>query len=247
MTRARIPAGYATRGFTLVEVLVALVLLSLLTLGMASALHSLGDTQTRVQSRAQRAEHMAAVHRWLLTVAAHPVRDTYTSVDAQGASQAQRLRFDLQPQSLAWVGIMPARPAMGGQTEWRLALEPDATDPQRQHLVLRYRPRQPAPAQGFADWADAPAETLVADVQTLRIEARGARPRGWPDAQPWDDDWRADWPAQADSFPQALRIELADARGPWPVLLLPILPTVPSAEPASMAVIGGSPVVRGGR
>ncbi|TSE34064.1 prepilin-type N-terminal cleavage/methylation domain-containing protein [Tepidimonas taiwanensis] len=228
------------RGFTLVEVLVALVLLTLLTVGVAGGVRAVGDTQARVQRLADRVEHMAAVHRWLMAAAAHPVRAVE---DVSGAGM-RRLRFQLAQDSLTWVGLMPPRPAMGGETEFRLAPEAHPEDPQRLQLVLRYRPRGDTSTDEATDWTQAAREVLVADLAYIRIEVQGRRPTNWPPAQPWQDDWRTDWPSEAVEFPRAIRLLIEDDRGPWPPLLVPIMPTLPSVEPLERAVIGGGSVRR---
>ncbi|OBS31926.1 hypothetical protein A9O67_11455 [Tepidimonas fonticaldi] len=236
-----------TWGFTLVEVLVALVLFSLLAVGLGGALRALGDTQERVLRQSQRVETMVAVGAFLRTVTGAVVRDEYRSADPGAAATAARLRYQIAPHELQWIGIMPARPAMGGRTEFRLALEPDASAPARRHLVLRHRPWMPltaantAPA-GFLDWSAAAAEILAEDVTELVIQVRGERPSGWPPDRPWDADWRADWPADANDLPQAIRLQITDRHGHWPPLLATIFPTVPSAGGLSQAVVGGTPV-----
>lgn len=234
------------RGFTLVEVLVVLVLFSLLALGLNGALRALGDTQQRILRHAQRVESIAATQRFLRAVLGQVVRDEYRASDGAAPAGAVRLRYGLDPHQLQWIGIMPARPAMGGRTEFRLALEPDGTDSRRQHLVLRHRPWVPAPTAVFPDWSSAAAEVLAEDVTQLHLEVRGDRPSGWPPDRPWDSGWRTDWPVDVPELPQAIRLHITDAQGPWPPLLVPILPTAPSAGGLSRAVIGGSPVRGGG-
>ena len=55
----------SARGFTLVEVMVALVVLSLLMLGTLSALRTFGDTQTRIKATAQQTDQVRQVSQFL--------------------------------------------------------------------------------------------------------------------------------------------------------------------------------------
>jgi len=208
-------------------------------------MRALGDTRERVLRQAQRAEGVAAAARLMRNLTTVVVREDYVSAEPGAPTGGARLRYRLHQHQLQWVGIMPARPAMGGRTEFRLGLEPDAYDPHRQHLVLRYRPWTPPSSTAFADWSSAAAEILAEDVVQFEIQVRGDRPRSWPPDRPWSAEWRSDWPDDVAELPQAIWLQIADRHGPWPPLISPVMPTPPSLARLSQAVIGGSPV-RGG-
>ena len=109
-------------GFTLVELLVAMALLSLLMLGMASALRSMAQTEERVDSRLAQTDEFRVATGFLDTVLGQvSVRKT-TALLKEGESP---YLFVGKPDEMAWVGIMPARHGVGGRTFFRLRLEPD--------------------------------------------------------------------------------------------------------------------------
>lgn len=229
-------------GFTLVEAMVALVVLALISLALTSATRTLGDAQQRLAAAAQTDDRQVATARLLQTLLGQAVRDNYTPGRDEPGWPQRRIRFAVNPQSIEWVGIMPARPAMGGMTQFRLALEPGPHPSQPQRLVLRHRPHQPADGVRFAPWDDASAEILLDDVQELRIRVRGPRPAGWSINQPWHDAWRDDWPATVRDVPAAVRLDISDARGPWPPLFVAMYATPPSASGLGRAVVGGGEV-----
>lgn len=244
MPHERATRNILLRGFTLVEALVALAVLSLIVLGLSGAMRTLGEVQQRVALRQARGESMEATVRVLRTLLEQPVRELFTPTRDTPGWPMRRIRYVVGAQSVEWVGIMPARPAMGGVTEFRLAVEPDPYRAGVRNLVLRYRPR--AEVQGghaFVAWEHAAAEILLSDIRELTIWVRSLqRPVGWSVNQPWDDAWRRDWPAAVRDVPQLLRLDIADALGAWPPVWIAVRPTPPSLAVRGRAVIGGSEV-----
>src|SRR5690606_35972501 len=108
------------QGFTLVEMLIALALLSLLALGMASALHSMGQAQERVDLRARRADELQATSAFLQDVMG-PLSNRRLPSVAEGGTPWM---FMGEPQAVQWLGVMPPRHGMGGRYFFRLSVEP---------------------------------------------------------------------------------------------------------------------------
>ena len=154
------------RGFTLVEVLIALVLLSLLMLVLTSALRAMGQVEERVEQRIEAADDYRATMQLLGDVLGRVSARRFTLQRAGGPGQAPF--FEAAPDSLAWVGVMPARFGVGGRHYLRLAVE-------QGRLVLRYAPWTGAPT--FDAWNQAPAQVLAAPVQALSLRYR-TRPPG---------------------------------------------------------------------
>ena len=147
-----------SRGFTLVELLVVLTLLSLMVLAMASALRTVAQSQERVDHKLTRIDDYR--------LAEGLIRDTLGSISARKQARgmdekASPYLFAGAQDAIAWVGVMPARYGSGGRHFFRLGLE--SVEGQAR-LVLRFAPWRPThrwPPSGRArprasarPWAD---------------------------------------------------------------------------------------------
>ena len=215
----------ASRGFTLVELLVVLTLLSLMVLAMASALRTVAQSQERVDHKLTRIDDYR--------LAVDFIRDTLGSISARRQARsldekASPYLFAAAPDSVAWVGVMPARYGSGGRHFFRLGLENiDA----QSHLVLRFAPWQPE-ATAFPDWASADSRVLADDVQALALRYEN----DLQEPPAWGTEWAE--PAQ---LPSRIALDIATASGDWPTLVVPLrkLPLTDSS--------GGDFSVGGGR
>lgn len=207
-------------GFTLLEVIVVMALLSLIMLAMGSALRTTAQTEERVDARLDRADE--------LRVSSDFLRGVLSRISAQqGAAQlaagASRYAFAGVPQEMRWLGVMPARPGLGGRHHFRLAMEP-------QGLVLRYVPWQ---GELEPDWGRAAAYVLVTQATglTLRFEDTREQP------SVWTDRWLA-----VDALPQRVLLSVQTAQGPWPDLIINMR-QLPGTDPevgGGRAAFGGS-------
>ena len=148
--------GQLYRGFTLLEVLVVMALLSIIMLAMMSALRSVGQGSDRVQERLQRLDDQRVSVAFLRSVLGRVsgrqvVRPVGTGPLFEGAAD-----------HVAWVGVMPARHGFGGRFFFRLGMEPAS---QGQALVLRFVPW--ADQSEFPDWSSAAFQTIFANVQSV--------------------------------------------------------------------------------
>lgn len=204
------------RGFTLVEMLIALVLLALLMLVLTSALRAVGQVEDRVDQRIEAADDYRAATALLTEVVGRVSARRQSAAD--GGVAAQMPFFQAGADSLAWIGVMPARYGLGGRHYLRLGLEPGDDGA---HLVLRYAPWTGAP--GFAAWGQAAAHVLATPVQGLSLQY----------LEPISGQWSADWPpagATADQLPRdllpsAVAIQVEGAVPPWPPLIVAVMPT----------------------
>ncbi len=209
----------ARRGLTLVEVMVALAVLSLIVLALGASLRGLSQSSERVDARVEQIDEMR------LTVAF--LRELFAAVSAvrlEGPSRA--LLFDAGPQQLAWIAVMPARLGVGGRHALRLAAE--TLDDGSTALVLRYAPWSPQ-APAFPDWAGAESRVLVRGVDRLAIAYGG---------QGLQTGWQPTWSAH-ERLPARLRLDLGTPAGPWPPVVLPL--RVPSRADAGFVIGGGTP------
>ncbi|HYG05908.1 MAG TPA: type II secretion system protein J [Stenotrophomonas sp.] len=198
-------------GFTLIEVLLATVLLAAgLTLAFAT-LRSAGAISQRGEALATRSERMRSVEGFLRQrlTAALPValgRDAQSQRPQRFIGEAQRLRF---------VADVPDYLGLGGPYLHDLGVTGQAPAQQLQLQLTQVQAGEVlAPAQAVAP------ELLADGLREVRFAYRGI------DAQrgelgPWQDSW-----PDSDRLPGFVRIEVRDARGAWPPLLV-ALPQAP--------------------
>ncbi len=202
-------------GFTLVEVLVVISLLSLVMLAMGSALRTTAQTEERVDQRLQRTDE--------IRVASGFLRDVLGRVSARKTVAPVALGqnpfiFSGKNRELRWIGIMPARYGAGGRYHFRLALE--------QHLggralVIRFTPWVDDAA--LPDWDRAGVYALVTDAIGLSIQ--------YEDAKTEPPIWTSQW-SSPDSLPQRVMLSVQTAAGPWPELVV-AMRIVPGSDPRS--------------
>lgn len=211
------------RGFTLVEVLVVMSLLSLIMLAMGSALRTTAQTEERVDAKLQRADEMRVAVEFLQSVMG---RVSARKVNAPAAEGQSPYIFNGAAQELAWVGIMPARYGVGGRFHFRLAVEGQAAS---RALVLRFLPWTGEDLT--PDWNRAEAYTLVPDAVAMQLQ--------YEDASVEPPVWVTQW-VSADRLPQRVQFSLQTGAGAWPLLAF-AMRTLPASDPSSsgQAVFGG--------
>ena len=214
------------RGFTLVEVLIALVLLSLLMLVLTSALRAMGQVEERVEQRIEAADDYRATVQLLGDVLGRVSARRFTLQRAGGPGQAPF--FEAAPDTLAWVGVMPARFGVGGRHYLRLAVE-------QGRLVLRYAPWTGAPA--FTAWQQAQAQVLAAPVAGLTL--RYLEPASGQWSPLWPPPGAAPQTLPATLLPEAVEIQLEGAAPAWPPLVVAVTATRASDLSASTGSFGG--------
>ncbi|WP_333906197.1 prepilin-type N-terminal cleavage/methylation domain-containing protein [Delftia acidovorans] len=198
----RLPAGQL--GFTLVELLVVMALLSLLMLGLASAMSTVSQTQERVDARLDRMDHQRVSVAFLRSVLgqASAIR-RQAGLRKQGESE---LFFEGGPQGMRWLGIMPARFGMGGRTHFQLSVEGDA-------LVLRFAPWQGPDV--MPDWAQSQSYVIDRGVTAFALR--------YQNAKLGVAHWQPQWGPEKDNekeLPSAVHIELQAASGAWPMTVI---------------------------
>lgn len=211
------------RGFTLLEVLVVMALLSIIMLAMASALRSVGQGGDRVQVRLQRLDDQRVSVAFLRSVLGRVsgrrvVRPVGTGPLFEGAAD-----------HIAWVGVMPARYGAGGRFFFRLGLEPS---PQGHSLVLRFLPW--VDQTDFPDWSGAAVQTMFVNLQSALL--RYEDPRQPDQTQAWTLSW-----LPIDELPSAVSIDLQGDNLLLEQLIVPmrILPMSDPSQGGDGTVVGG--------
>jgi general secretion pathway protein J len=214
----------ARRGFTLVEVLVVMSLLSLIMLAMGSALRTTAQTEERVDLKLQRADEMRVASDFLHSVLGRISMRKSAVAPAAGENP---YIFSGAAQELSWIGIMPARYGVGGRFHFRLAVE---GQPPNRALVLRFVPWTGADVA--PDWARAETYPLVPDAVAMQLQ--------YEDASVEPPGWSPQW-TSPDRLPQRVLLSLQTESGTWPDLAFAMRVLPGSAAAGSgEAVFGGS-------
>lgn len=227
------------RGFTLVELLIVLVLLSLVMLGMASAMRTAAQTEERVDARLQRVDDLRIANGFLRSVMGRVSGQRRGGVLEVGSSP---YFFLGGPAQMQWVGVMPARYGAGGRHHFRLSV----TD--QNALVLQYQPWD-ASTQ-LPDLSGAPSVTLLTDVTGIALQ--------YEDAAEEVPVWMPQWPPQAgaqpgnpgavplagnqsERLPERVMISIQTLAGPLPEFAIPLRVT-PASDPRSRGPVFGGDV-----
>lgn len=203
----RSPRG---RGFTLVEVVVALTLVSLVMLGLVAALRTFGDTGARLEARAARADDMRLVSGLLRQL----LRDASGQHPALLADGNQAPPLLGAAQSIEWLAPMPARHGAGGLHRLRLYVRPQGSGAA---LSLQFVPF--VPAEKEVDWSAEPVTTLLDDVSSFSVQYQRLGQSAWQ--SDWDDPM---------VLPGQLRVRIVAEGGPWPELLVAVLAAEPGVD-----------------
>lgn len=219
MTVSTQPPG-GSGGFTLVEVLVVMALLSAVMLALGSALRTVAQAEERIDQRLGRADEMR--------IAVAFVRSTLGRISGRKVvgppPSTAAVLFAADRSSLAWIGIMPARYGAGGRYFFRLAVEPDQQ--QQAALMVRFKPWVDAAV--FPDWSGAEARVLAKNLTGVAMSYMDTE-----EGVSWTSTWTA-----KDRLPDLLRIEVETAAGGWPPLIIPMRLLVTSDPRSGGAVFG---------
>lgn len=191
-------------GFTLVEVLLAIVLLaSGLALGFAT-LRAATATVERGETMAARSERMRAVEGFLRRRLASALPIAF----ARDAETGDTLRFVGEPDRIRFVADLPDYLGRGGPHLHDVAVVGEGTD-----AALAVSFTMVLAGETIAEDAPRPPEPLVEGLTGLRIRYRGLDEDG---SMEWLDAWDAH-----DSLPLQVSIEIESAQGgTWPPLVV---------------------------
>jgi len=219
------------RGFTLIEILVVMSLLSIIMLAMSSSMRTMAQTEARVDERLQRIDEMRVTDNFLKKTLGRI--DVVKSKNPNNPAGLGTL-FVADANSMSWVGIMPARYGAGGRYFFHLALEETSSG---KALVLRFAPWEMQTT--FPEWAQAESHILAAGITDFLIETEGLPQEIQSIASDWPRGWHAGWSVK-DAIPQRIRLTWADQKDHWPPLVIALMPTLQSQTASSGFVTGGA-------
>jgi general secretion pathway protein J len=195
-------------GFTLLEILFALVLMAFAMVGVWGALRTGAKLTRSADASIQQSDRVRAVQQFLRNYLGGAQPQVYVPAQDQSARM-----FEGAPQKLTWVSAMPAQLGDGGLFVQTLQLvqKKDAPDYQ---LQLTYSPLSsdtsvPPPAT---------PEMLLDDVAAGEFEYLVAGRRGEPEH--WQDTWQS-----TSGLPLAVRIAIKpgwSGRIGFPEMLIPL-------------------------
>jgi general secretion pathway protein J len=196
------PVAWLARapGFTLVELLVVMVMLSMLMLAMASALRTASQTESRVDLRLERVDDLRVTNEFLRSIMGRVSQQKTTAPVELGSSA---FYFSGNSADMSWVGVMPARYGVAGRYHFRLSLTPAG------ELSLQYMPWVDASSR--PDWAAADSQALLKGVESLAFQ--------YADVLNEPVEWTSQWTV-AERMPERVLISLSAADGPWPDLVI---------------------------
>ncbi len=219
-------------GFTLIEVILATVLLALgLTIAFAS-LHSANGSVQRADLAAARNEHLRAVQGLLYRT----LQSAQPLVLARDDKTQQVTYFDGAHDKLRFVAPMPGYLSRGGPHVLTLKLVPSAAGDGTQRLQFAYA--MLVNEKPLEDDDKLPPEELLDGIAEAHFEYRGLG----TDAK--IGSWQQTWERPAE-LPLQIRLQLrfADAARPWPAFAT-ALPLGFAHARAEDAAPGTQPVLR---
>ncbi|QFU76707.1 prepilin-type N-terminal cleavage/methylation domain-containing protein [Halioglobus maricola] len=197
------PRKRASSGFTLVEVMVAISILSLVMLALVTGLRTLGNTQVALERKTERVDEIRTLSGFLRDLMEAAVVGESSGGLTLGTGGKDTTYFRLRDGGVEWKSTILFGEAYGGSHIVRLAKEGDA-------LVLRWA--EPTESGDSPDlWNDGPYRVLLAEVEEFYVEFR-------PE---FTDDWVDRW-EQENIAPALTRMQIKSSGRFWPVLIMQV-------------------------
>lgn len=205
MSPAIAPVASGSRGgglgFTLVEVMVALTILSLVMIVTVTGFRTLGNTQVSIDRMTDRVDEIRSVSSFLRDAfEATVVGDDLEGLTLGGGGGSNSDGFfRLNDQGVEWRSALLFDEAYGGSFFLRLAKQGDALVLQWQEPVAR-QPRK---------WADSQSRMVIDQVEEFRVAYR---------REP-DGEWLQQWDGRT-STPAMIRLSIRSSGRYWPDLIM---------------------------
>ena len=181
------------RGFTLVEVVISLTLMSLLVVATLSAVRTLGDTQQRVEAATLRLEEMRLVSQFLRNSLRQAV--PVLTMARPGGD------FLAGGAELVWIAPLSGVEGVAGLQYKRLFLQGET-------LRIQFVPFNPTLER--PEWGGVKSHVLLGQVSEFTVSMREAAP----------SDWRSGWREQDVGVPHSVKLQLRVRERYWPDLVV---------------------------
>ena len=207
-------------GFTLLEVLAALVLLALLLVGVYSGIASATHSVRSGTAAIERIDQMRSAQQFLRRELAQSVLEPISRTD-----QGEPIYFQGSAHEMSYVASLPGYLGKLGPQLQQLQLVDDGHGSQRLELRLAVLPPDGQPARPLGD-----PQVLFDHIKDGSFSYRGVDSRG--DAVPWSPTW-----VDGRILPLLVRIELqSQGNDSWPRLDVPL--RVNPAQAAGLLQMG---------
>ncbi|MFM9914921.1 MAG: type II secretion system protein J [Rhizobacter sp.] len=210
-------------GFTLVEILVVISLLSVVMLALGAAFRTFAQTEVRLDRRLEVTDEFRVATGFIRTALG---RISVRKPEPALPSHDRKIVIDADARSLAWIGVMPARYGAGGLNYFRLAVENIQNE---NSLVIRYQPCLDSAV--FPNWAESEFRVLASDI--TRFEIRYQDNHLSPSA------WSANW-ERGDRPPDRVQILIQRAGIDWPDIVVAPRTLPGTGDRSSGFVVGGA-------
>ncbi len=195
--------GSSVRGFTLVEVVVSLAILSLVLLGTVTGLRTLGNTQMALERVTQRADEVRTVSSFLRDLMESAVVGSGSGGLTLGGGSREATYFRTGDGFVEWKTNLLFGESYGGTHVVRIAKEGD-------QLMLRWL--EPTETSlNSRKWEKSPSRPLVNELEEFSMALR-------PE---YDKDWVQNWRDSANA-PALVRFQIKAAGRYWPDLIMQV-------------------------
>lgn len=189
------------RGFTLIEVLVSVTILSMVMLATVTGLRTLARTQVSLEAVSTRNDQLRAVSSFLRDAFESAVIGSSSGGLSLGGDRGGATVFAMAPESLIWKTGLRFGESSGGSYVVRVARE-------RSDLVLRW---QQADQRGeILPWNNVSSRTLVDNLQEFSVNYRRSVGGSWQSE--WDQRGPPGW----------VRLRIRAAERYWPDLVMEV-------------------------
>ena len=188
-------------GFTLVEVMVALTILSLVMIVTVTGFRTLGNTQASIDRMTDRVDEIRSVSSFLREAfEATVVGDNNEGLTLGGGGGAvSEGFFRLDEQGVEWRSALLFGETFGGSLFLRLARQDDTLVLQWQEPVTR-QPRK---------WVNSPSRVVIDQLEEFQLAFRRESDGQW--LQQWDG---------STSTPAMIRLSIKSSGRYWPDLIM---------------------------
>jgi general secretion pathway protein J len=202
LTSARECRHSSAAGFTLIEVMVALTILSLVMLATVSGFRTLATTQTTLDRTIDRVDEIRTVSNFLRQVFESAiVGQDLGGLSLGGTGGSSKAFFDIDSSAIVLKSVVMMGEGFGGAQVVRVAREGSA-------IVLRWSQNEFKAED--ERWNRYPSRELVQDVEEFAVSARRESGGAWEPR--WDEN----------GAPDSVRIVLKAHGRFFPELIIPV-------------------------